>query len=60
MIRAIEPDVLVKGGDYAPENIVGADLVLARGGRVMTVPLVPHASTTSLVDRMLSAGKAAS
>ena len=60
LIQAIEPDVLVKGGDYALESIVGADLVLARGGRVMTVPLVPHASTTSLVDRMLSAGKAAS
>jgi len=60
LIRAIEPDVLVKGGDYTVDTIVGADLVLARGGRVMTVPLVPHASTTSLVDRVLSAGKGAS
>lgn len=60
LIRAIEPDVLVKGGDYSAETIVGADLVLARGGRVMTVPLVPHASTTRLVDRVLSAGKSAS
>ena len=60
LIRAIEPDVLVKGGDYTVDTIVGADLVLARGGRVMTVPLVPHASTTSLVDRVLSVGKGAS
>ena len=58
LIRAVEPDVLVKGGDYTVETIVGADLVLARGGRVVVVPLVPRASTTSLVDRVLAAEKA--
>ena len=55
LIRAVEPDVLVKGGDYAAEKIVGADLVLARGGRVVTPLFVPDASTTSLVDRIVLA-----
>ena len=53
LIRAIAPDLIVKGADYVAEAVVGADLVLARGGRVLTVPLVPQASTTCLVDRML-------
>ena len=58
LIRAVEPDVLVKGGDYAAEKVVGADLVLARGGRVVTPLFVPDASTTGIVDRiMLARGK---
>lgn len=52
LIRALEPDVLVKGADYAPDQIVGADLVEARGGRVERVPLVPDASTTRLVEKL--------
>lgn len=53
LIRAIEPDVLVKGGDYASRDVVGADLVTARGGRVITPVFVADASTTSIVDRIM-------
>jgi D-beta-D-heptose 7-phosphate kinase/D-beta-D-heptose 1-phosphate adenosyltransferase len=52
LIRALEPDVLVKGADYTREQIVGADLVEARGGRVVRVELVPDQSTTRLVERL--------
>ncbi len=52
LIRALEPDILVKGADYARENIVGADLVEARGGRVERVTLVPDTSTTRLVEKL--------
>ena len=55
LIRAVEPDVLVKGGDYTLDRVVGADIVLARGGRVVTPLFVPNASTTSIVDRIRSA-----
>lgn len=51
LIQALEPDVLVKGGDYTRETTVGADLVEARGGRVKHVPLVDGFSTTNLVER---------
>ena len=51
LIAALEPDVLVKGADYAPEAIVGADLVTARGGRVVRVPLEEGVSTTTLIAR---------
>ncbi|WP_337176256.1 D-glycero-beta-D-manno-heptose 1-phosphate adenylyltransferase [Paludisphaera sp.] len=51
LIEAFEPDVLAKGGDYAIEDIVGADLVMARGGRVVAIPLVPGRSTTSILER---------
>ena len=52
LIQALEPDVLVKGADYSRENIVGADWVEARGGRVVRVPLVPDHSTSALVERL--------
>jgi len=52
LIRVVEPDVLVKGGDYQHEQIVGADVVLARGGRVVTPLFVPDASTTNIVERI--------
>jgi rfaE bifunctional protein nucleotidyltransferase chain/domain len=52
LIRALEPDVLVKGADYARDQIVGADVVEARGGRVVRVALVPDQSTTRLVERL--------
>jgi D-glycero-beta-D-manno-heptose 1-phosphate adenylyltransferase len=51
LIAALEPDVLAKGADYAREAIVGADLVEARGGRVVRVPLTDGLSTTSLIER---------
>ena len=52
LVRAIEPDVIVKGGDYSPETIVGADLVTARGGRVVVIPLVDGHSTTSTIEKL--------
>jgi len=52
LIRALEPDVLVKGADYTRDRIVGADLVEARGGRVVRVELVPGHSTTRIVERL--------
>jgi D-beta-D-heptose 7-phosphate kinase/D-beta-D-heptose 1-phosphate adenosyltransferase len=52
LVELLQPDVIVKGGDYAPETIVGADVVRARGGRVVVVPLVAGQSTTSIIARL--------
>lgn len=54
LIAAIQPDVLVKGGDWTLDRIVGRDVVEARGGVVRTIPLVPGMSTTALVQRIRS------
>jgi D-glycero-beta-D-manno-heptose 1-phosphate adenylyltransferase len=54
LVRALAPDVIVKGGDYSPETVVGADLVRSRGGRVVIFPLTPGQSTTSIIERMRS------
>jgi len=51
LIAALQPDVLVKGADYAPGEIVGADVVTARGGRVVRFPLEPGFSTTGLIAK---------
>jgi D-beta-D-heptose 7-phosphate kinase/D-beta-D-heptose 1-phosphate adenosyltransferase len=52
LIALLQPDVLVKGGDYRIDTVVGADLVLARGGRVEIVTLLPNHSTSNLVERL--------
>jgi D-beta-D-heptose 7-phosphate kinase/D-beta-D-heptose 1-phosphate adenosyltransferase len=52
LIRALEPDVLVKGGDYTEATVVGGQDVRARGGRVVIVPLTPGQSTTAIVERL--------
>jgi rfaE bifunctional protein nucleotidyltransferase chain/domain len=52
VIERLKPDVLVKGADYRREEIVGADFVESRGGRVVRVPLVDGFSTTSMVERL--------
>jgi len=52
LIAALEPDVLVKGADYGPGQIVGADAVEARGGRVVRVPLEAGYSTTGLIAKV--------
>jgi rfaE bifunctional protein nucleotidyltransferase chain/domain len=52
LIAALQPDVLVKGGDWPVERIVGREIVEARGGIVKTIPLVPNISTTSLIQRI--------
>ncbi len=51
LIDLLEPDVLVKGGDYTVDQVAGADIVRARGGRVVTLPLVPGLSTTAILAR---------
>ena len=51
LIAALLPDVLVKGGDYTVDTIVGAAEVVAAGGRVVVAPLVPGRSTTSILQR---------
>ncbi|PYP42450.1 MAG: D-glycero-beta-D-manno-heptose 1-phosphate adenylyltransferase [Gemmatimonadetes bacterium] len=55
IISALRPEVLVKGGDYSPETIVGADVVEAAGGRVVTIPMIAGYSTSALVERCRAA-----
>lgn len=52
LIKHIEPDVLVKGGDYSVENIVGAREVIDRGGRVVINPIVEGFSTTGIIEKI--------
>jgi rfaE bifunctional protein nucleotidyltransferase chain/domain len=52
LIQRIAPDVLVKGGDYTPETVVGADFVRERGGEVVILPFIPGYSTTGLIERV--------
>ncbi len=54
LIEWLQPDILVKGNDYLAENIVGADIVKARGGRVETISLVDGFSTTNIVEKIKS------
>jgi D-beta-D-heptose 7-phosphate kinase/D-beta-D-heptose 1-phosphate adenosyltransferase len=51
LIREVRPAVLVKGGDYTRDKVVGHDIVEADGGEVILVDLVPGHSTTSMVAR---------
>lgn len=52
IVTRIQPDVLVKGADWGPDNIVGRDVVEARGGRVVRIELEPGFSTTQLIERV--------
>ncbi len=52
IVQALQPDVLVKGGDWKPDAIVGADIVRARGGRVRSLPYVRGYSTTGIIGRL--------
>jgi D-beta-D-heptose 7-phosphate kinase/D-beta-D-heptose 1-phosphate adenosyltransferase len=52
IIRLLEPDVLVKGGDYTEATIVGAPDVRARGGEVVVIPLTAGQSTTSIIEKL--------
>jgi D-beta-D-heptose 7-phosphate kinase/D-beta-D-heptose 1-phosphate adenosyltransferase len=56
IIAALRPDVLVKGADWAPDQVVGRDVVEANGGRVVLVPVVEGFSTTALVERLRQRG----
>jgi len=53
LIEAVAPDVLVKGADWAEENIVGGDFVKSRGGKVVRVSLVPAASTSGIIAKIV-------
>jgi rfaE bifunctional protein nucleotidyltransferase chain/domain len=52
LIRALRPDVLVKGGDYSEATIVGAPDVRSWGGDVVVIPLTPGQSTTAIIERL--------
>ena len=52
LIDALRPDILVKGGDYTPATVVGADLLTQWGGRVEIVPIIQNKSTTAIVNKI--------
>lgn len=53
LIKLLQPDVIVKGNDYKPEEVVGHDIVKARGGEVITIPLLEGYSTTALIKKLV-------
>jgi D-glycero-beta-D-manno-heptose 1-phosphate adenylyltransferase len=53
LIRAVQPDILVKGKDYKIEDIAGNDIVLANGGQIITIELTPGYSTTGIEDLII-------
>ena len=53
VISELQPDVLVKGGDWPVEKIIGRDVVEARGGKVVNVPYVEGASTTGIIEKII-------
>jgi len=52
ILEWLKPDVLVKGGDYREEQVVGREIVQAYGGRILIAPFIPNRSTTSLITRL--------
>ncbi len=52
LIKTVQPDVLVKGGDWSPAQIVGADIVRKRGGQVLSIPFVQGKSTTAIIEKI--------
>jgi rfaE bifunctional protein nucleotidyltransferase chain/domain len=55
LIKLVQPDVLVKGSDYKPENIVGYDIVIVKGGQVKTIDYLPGFSTSEIEKRIKEA-----
>ena len=53
IIKELLPNILVKGGDYSIDNVVGADTVISHGGSVEIIDLIPDKSTSSLIDQIL-------
>ena len=53
IIKKLQPDVLIKGGDWTIDKIIGRDIVEARGGKVIAIPFIEGASTTGIVERVL-------
>ena len=56
LIKVIKPDVLVKGGDYEPNKIIGSSEVIKEGGMIKIVPLLPGYSTTRSIEKMRREG----
>lgn len=54
LIQLLQPDVLVKGGDWCPDQIVGSDVVLAKGGTVLSLPFIDGYSTTAIEAKIRS------
>jgi D-beta-D-heptose 7-phosphate kinase/D-beta-D-heptose 1-phosphate adenosyltransferase len=54
LINEIQPDVLVKGGDYTPDEVIGRDIVESNGGKLVLIPLVEGKSTTAVVEKIMS------
>jgi len=54
LIQALRPNILVKGGDWSTDRIVGKEFVEAQGGSVRNIPLVPDISTTAIIQRILA------
>lgn len=52
LIKKVQPDFLVKGGDYQPEDIVGYDVVKERGGEILTIPLTDGYSSTGIINKI--------
>ena len=54
VIKAIKPNVLIKGGDWPLDKIIGRDIVQGEGGEVFTIPVIPGRSTSAIVERIIS------
>ena len=52
LIKKIQPDVLAKGGDYKPDEVVGKDIVEARGGQLVLIPFVKGKSSTKIIEKI--------
>ncbi len=52
LLATLKPDILVKGGDYGPDTVVGADIVEGNGGRVAVIPFLEGFSTTDIIERV--------
>ena len=52
LIQTVQPDILVKGADYQPDAIVGADIVKKKGGEIVTLEFLPNFSTSAMIEKM--------
>lgn len=52
LIKMIQPDILIKGSDYSEETIVGADIVNAKNGKIITIDLIPNISTSLIINKI--------
>lgn len=52
LITKVQPDILVKGADYRPEDIVGYDILMAKGGKIETIDYIPGCSTTEIINKI--------